>query len=546
MTGADVLARDLLARGIRYVTTLSGNGLNPFYEACRQAGLRLVDFRNEQAASFAADAGARLSGQLRVCAVSSAGAHVNALVGVMNAWFDGSPVLLISGQSASARRDGGSFQDIDQVALAAPLCKYARYVDRADRILFYLSEAIGRATAGRPGPVHLTIPIDVLEAEAPPVDFRQVSLSRTQVPPLAAPNRDQILDAAEMLAAAERPIIVAGSGVFYAEAGEALRIVAEGASIPVVVPIWDRGAIDEPSEWFLGVVGAASGGPRLLRHADLVLLVGARVDYRIGYARPPVLAPRAKIVRIDADPAELRQGVEPDVAILASPAPALTALAATATHLGLRPSAYWLDYARQLDREFRAPFTGPVPPAPPMTGRHIVEAIRPFLTEDCLFLIDGGNIGQWAQQVIHDRYPSNWLTCGASGIIGWGIAGAIAAKIEHPDRPVILLSGDGSIGFGLAELETAVRQKTPFVAIVADDQAWGIVATGQRQRYGPEGEVASHLGPVAYDVVARGFGAEGVRVERPEDIEPAIRQGLASGKPTLIQVPIAVGGPGEV
>jgi thiamine pyrophosphate-dependent acetolactate synthase large subunit-like protein len=147
--------------------------------------------------------------------------------------------------------------------------------------------------------------------------------------------------------------------------------------------------------------------------------------------------------------------------------------------------------------------------------------------------------------MLADRYPGNWLTCGPSGLVGWGVAGAIGVKLAHPERPVILLSGDGALGFGLMELETAVRHNTPFVAVIADDQAWGIVTSGQLQSSGPDGVIASRLGAVAYDRVAEGLGAVGVRVASPDEIAPAVAGGLASGRPTLVQAPIAVLGPAD-
>ena len=145
-----------------------------------------------------------------------------------------------------------------------------------------------------------------------------------------------------------------------------------------------------------------------------------------------------------------------------------------------------------------------------------------------------------------DRYPGHWLTCGASGVVGWGIAGGVAAKLAFPDRPVVVLSGDGAIGFGLVELETAVRQNAPFVVVLADDRCWGSVVSGQRHRYGEEGVVGSMLGQVDYAKVAEGLGAVGVRVERAEEIGPAVARGLASGRPTLVYVPVVPGGPGEI
>jgi acetolactate synthase-1/2/3 large subunit len=178
-----------------------------------------------------------------------------------------------------------------------------------------------------------------------------------------------------------------------------------------------------------------------------------------------------------------------------------------------------------------------------MTGHHLVEALRPLITDDLAFLVDGGNIGQWAHVLLWDRYPGHWLTCGASGVVGWGLPGAIAAKLLHPERPVLLLSGDGAIGFTIAELEIAVRHKVPIVVVIADDQAWGIVASGQKKSLG--GPIASILGPVDYARVARGFGAGGVVVKTPEELTAATRRALAASKPTVIEVPIALQGPTE-
>jgi acetolactate synthase-1/2/3 large subunit len=180
-----------------------------------------------------------------------------------------------------------------------------------------------------------------------------------------------------------------------------------------------------------------------------------------------------------------------------------------------------------------------------MTGRHVVEAIRPFLTEEVVFLIDGGNIGQWAHMALADRYPGNWLTCGASAVVGWGIPGAMAAKLAFPESSVLLLSGDGAFGFTIAEIEAATRQGLPFVTVVADDKAWGIVVSGQRQSHGEEGVLASRFGPIRYDEVAKAFGANGTTAGSVEELAGAIRQGMGSDRPTVIRVPISIGGPAD-
>ncbi len=544
MNGADFLVASLKAREVPFVTTLSGNGLNPFFLACQRGGLPIVDFRNEQAASYAADAYARLTGRLGVCAVSSGVAHVNAFAGLVNAYFDGAPLLLFTGASERRRADAGRFQDLDQVALAAPVCKYAKEVDRAERFAFYLNEACSRALGGRPGPVHLTAALDVLDQEIDPPACWQLRSAPAVVRPQAAADPAAIAAAADLLHRAQRPLLVAGSGIFYARAGEALHRLASTFQIPVQVPIWDRAQVPEPTPYFMGVVGAASGGPQLLPAADLVLMVGAQVDYRTGYLEPPAVDANARVVRIDVDSAALRQGVEPALAVQADPRSALTALADELARRDTAPFSAWADAARSRYLEFRRRWDEPLPAAP-ATGRHLAEALRPLLDEETLFLVDGGNIGQWVHMALGNRYPENWLTCGASGVVGWGLGGAIAAKTAFPKRPVVLLSGDGSFGFTIAELETAVRHNAAFVAVVAYDRYWGIVASGQRRAYGEEGVLGCRLGPVAYDKVAEDFGALGLRAERPEDVLPAVRRGLESGRPTVVHTPINPGGPAD-
>jgi acetolactate synthase-1/2/3 large subunit len=501
MTGAEVFAQVLQSHGIEWIATLCGHGLDPLYEGCRGAGLRLVDTRNEQAASYLAEACGRLTRRPGVVAVSSGVAHVNALAGVANAFFDGAPMLLVSGAAAVSTMGRGHFQDMDQVAVAAPLCKHARLVDRVENLAPALVEALAAAVRDRPGPVHLTIPMDVQRAEA----------GAPAAAPLRAPRSEAVT--MPLLPPAERPLLIAGSGVFYADAGEALARFCARAAMPVVTPIWDRGSIDRPMPEFMGVIGAATGGPRLLEDADLVLLCGARSDYRVGYLEPPAIRPDCRVVPIEPEHLE--------------------ALAA-------RPTPAWLAEAQRRRDEFRRAFErAAVRPPGGLHALDIVAALRAVLTEETVLLIDGGSIGQWCHQLLADRYPGHWLTCGASGVVGWGLPGAMAARLCFPGRPVILVSGDGAMTFTVAELECAVRQRLPFVAVVADDQAWGITRTGHVRQFGQA--VASELGPVDFAALAVSLGARGVRVNQPAEITAEIQRGLEESIPRVIHVPIRGG-----
>ena len=545
MNGADLLVGELVARGVPFVPVLCGNGLDPFLVSASKADLRVVDTRNEQAASYIADSYARLTGRVGVCAVSSGIAHVNALAGVLNAWYDGAPLVLITGASPSAMLGRGAFQDVDQLALARPICKRVELVTRSERIPLAVHEAFAAATSGRPGPAHLTIPVDVLSAEVAAHEAKRPFSTLGEARGRAAGDAQRIRQTARILAGAKRPLIVAGSGAFYAGAGEALQRFAKISGIPVVTPIWDRGVIDAPASEFLGVIGAAGGEPQLLEDVDLILMLGARVDYRLRYLDSPPMAEGVRVIRVEMDPNELYQGTEPDVAITADPRTALEQLATAWEEIAAGVHTSWLEEARRRHQAFYGQWSvSPKRESGPMTGGQLIDALRPVLTDDALFLIDGGNIGQWVHmKMCNGRYPGHWLTCGASGVVGWGVPGAMAARLTFPDRPVLLLSGDGAIGFGIAEFESAARQGIPFVAVLADDSAWGIVVSGQRRTCGAT--MASEIGPADYAAVARAFGARGVRVEKPDEVALAVEDGFRSGAPTLIQVPIRVGGPAD-
>ena len=544
MTVADVLVEELQSRGVPFVATLNGHGLDPFYLACRRAGMRMIDVRNEQAAGYMAEVAGRLSRSVGVCAVSGAVAHANALTGVLNAWFDGAPMLLITGITPHARLGYGDFQDFNPVPMAAPITKYARMVDSPQRVAQIVHEAFTRATTDRPGPVHLSLPIDVASAELDPAEAVRSPVRSGEVRHCGAANAELVEEAARLIRSAARPVLVAGSGVYYSHGEEALAGFVHRQQIPVVAPIWDRGSVPVPIDPFLGVIGAASGGARLLPDADLVIMAGAEFDYRVGQLSPPVVGQDATVIRIHADETCLRRGLESQVSIHAAPGTVLAQLTEACGRLDCPPASEWLVEARKRRDAFRRQCLGAADKFPPGTnGRDVVLAVGEVLTDQSILLVDGGNIGQWFHQLLLDRMPGHWVTCGASGVVGWGLPGALAARALYPDRPVILLSGDGAFTFTVAELECASRQGLPIVAVVADDRRWGISASGHTRNYGEP--LYSTLGPTRLDQVAEGFGCRGVRVEKKDELAPAIRTALSADQPTVIHVPIVPGGPDD-
>ena len=542
MTTADILVEELQARGVRFVATLNGHGLDPFYLACKRAGLRMIDVRNEQAAGYMAEVTGRLTRSVGVCAVSGAVAHANALTGVLNAWFDGAPMMLITGITPFADLGWGNFQDFNPVPMTLPICKYARLLDVPERVGQIVHEAFAAATTGRPGPVHLSLPIDVASAEVDPAKVSRSRVRSGEVQRGGGGDAALIAEAVTMIGRAVRPLLVAGSGVYYARGEEALVRFVSQQQIPTVVPIWDRGSVPERIEQFVGVVGAATGGARLIPDADLLILAGTEFDYRVCQISPPVVSLDVPVIRIHADAARLRCGLEADLSIHGSPAAVLDQLTEACTQSDVPTGQAWLNEARQRRDAFRQQCLDAADRLPKGTNAaDVVLAIGQVLTDETVLLVDGGNIGQWCHQLLADRYPGHWITCGASGVIGFGLPGAMAARALYPDRPILLLSGDGSFTFTIAELECAARQQLPFVAVVADDERWGISATTHERQYGQP--LYSTLGPTRLDEVAQGFGCRGVRIEQVGQLVPELQAALCADRPTVIQVSIVPGSP---
>ncbi|HID07717.1 MAG TPA: thiamine pyrophosphate-binding protein, partial [Armatimonadetes bacterium] len=252
MSGAELLVGELKRRGISFIAVLCGHGLNPLLYAAQRAGIRIIDVHNEQTASYIADAYARLTRRVGICAVSAGVAHVNAFAGLLNAWFDCAPVVLITGASELRNLGRGAFQDVNQVHLAMPICKRAELVTCPERIPHAVHESFNVATAGYPGPVHLTIPLDVLSAEVDPNAIGMQSRIHSEVKQRTAADAQLVREAVRMLASASAPLIIAGTGAFYADAGDELLSFASLSRIPIVTPIWDRGVVDYPSQYFLG------------------------------------------------------------------------------------------------------------------------------------------------------------------------------------------------------------------------------------------------------------------------------------------------------
>jgi acetolactate synthase I/II/III large subunit len=535
--GADRLVQALQAAGVRCVFSLSGNHIMPVYDALIGSGIRLIHTRHEAAAVHMADAWARLTGEVGVALVTGGPGHANAVGALYTALMAESAVVLLSGHAPTSQLGMGAFQEMRQADLAAPVCKATWTSAGPDALASDLARAFQVARSGRPGPVHLSLPVDALDAASDPA-----SAGRT-LPPVAAfapqpmPLTDS--DAQALLSwvqAASRPLILAGPGALTRSGRAACTALEAACGIPVIGMESPRGVAD-PS------LGALA---EVLTQADAVLLVGKRLDFTLKFGQ--ALSPDTRWAQVDADGDEIERsrravGIRLEHTAIADLPAALAALTSMETSAP-RPTppplrADWLATVRHAIA-FR-------PPAwPQATGSqpdrlHPVQMLRPLQAvldshPDAVFIADGGEIGQWAQAVLH---APQRLVNGVAGSIGSALPFALAARCALPDDvPVVAVMGDGTVGFHLSELDTAVRHRLPVLAVVGNDARWNAEYQIQLKDYGADRLFGCELAPTRYDRAAAALGGHGELVERADDLQPAVQRALASGLPACLNVMI--------
>ena len=533
ITGSHLFARALKREGVSTVFTIAGDHILPVLDVMEDFDFRFIDGRHEQAVVHMADAWARINDQIGVCMVTTPG-HANALPGLVHAMATEAPVLNISGSDKLSRYDRGMMQEIDQVGMAKATCKAAWLVRDAERLPEYLSMAIRTAFSGRRGPVHLTIPIDVQEAVVTEesVRFPDPGTSRRSGHSLA--GREQVRRAVKLLHGAERPMVVASSPAGYGgSAGELLRRFAETTRIPLFTEGTARGAVADDHPYCFGFFDLGlNRAAAKMREADVVLILGRKLDHSIGYALPPVLAADATLIQVDPDPEQIGRNREAQVGIAGDVAGVVEQLAEAAAALDW-PDRPWL---ASLEAELRgqAEWAESVAePGPPMHPFFVYKTLEKFLREDDILVFDGGDFCHFGKLYLPAR-PRGWWSLPDLGMLGSAMPTAIAAKAARPDARVVLISGDGSFGFNGFEFDTAVRHGLDIVTVLGNDSAWGIDRQIQLAAYGRA--VATDLLPSRYDLVAEGLGGHGEFVSRPQELAPALERAFAAGKPALVNV----------
>lgn len=529
--GGRLVADHLADEGIDALFTLTGGHISPIFDGCKDRGIRVIDVRHEQAAAHAADAYARLTFRPGVAAVTAGPGVTDAITGVTNAFYANSPVVLLGGRNPLALEGMGALQDAPQLELLRPVAKRVDTVLETRRTREVLDAAFRAALAPRMGPAYVDLPMDVLMTPVDPDTLAVSGGQRATVPP--APDPDAVAAVADLLAAAERPVVLCGSGTYWAQASDALDQLARTAGLPVYVNGMARGILPSDHPHLL-----ALSRRQALRQADVVLALGIDFDFRIGYGRPPAYRDDVEVVHVDPQPDRIGHNRPVAHGIVSDVASFLRALLAHDARFGRTGATPWFEQLRAEESRRRAARDGAAASdASPVHPLRFAREVARWADPDAIVIGDGGDIvAHTAGQVRIDR-PGHWMDPGPFGCLGVGAPFALAAAHVHPDKQVLVVYGDGSFGFNAMEFESAARQGLPFVGIVGNDGAWGEMKAFHERVYGSDGMVAQDLDQqVAYERVVEALGGYGERVERPEEIGPALDRAAASGVPALVNV----------
>ena len=519
------IARFLKRRGVDRVFGLQGGHIQPIWDHVAQLGIRIIDVRDEGAAVHMAHAHAELTGGLGVAMATAGPGVTNCITAMANASLARMPVLLIGGCTSRPQANMGPLQDIPHVDLLKPVCRYARTARVADQVIREFDEAVSRAfgDVGEPGPSYIEIPTDVLRAHVAE-NLVLEDWMRPKPPRMLPPESGAVAKAAEVIWSAKKPLVVTGRGA--REAGAALVRLLDATGAVYLDTQESRGLVSPDHKSFVGAMRAAA-----MTEADLVIVVGRRLDYQMGYGSPAVF-PNARFIRIADNAGELLDNRRGDPELLATPALALDAIVAAA---GNRESACDKAWAQSLRtrHEKRSAFVpaptkgedGKVHPAA------IFDAIKQVADPDYLAIADGGDLLSFARVGISAR---TYMDAGAFGCLGVGVPYAVAAALAQPGRQVISINGDGAFGINAMEIDTAVRHGAKCVFIVSNNAAWNIERYDQEFNYGGR-VVGTTLRHADYAGMARALGAHGERVERAEDLAGALERALKNA-PALIDV----------
>lgn len=539
ITAAQLVAQALIDRNVQYVFTISGGHITPIYQYLENTDVTIFDTRHEQAAAFMAEAWGKLSRKAGVAIATAGPGFTNTLTGIASANVSNTPVVLICGSVGLDNKDRLDLQDMPQADVIKPMVKKTLICRKPERAAEYMDMAFRIAESGRPGPVYLEYPVDILNT---PVDIQAVKKPKTQ--PVSHPaDSDNAGELIDLLQQAKNPVMIAGTGAWQSDAADELKTFMEQAGIPLFTSLSGRGVVaDTHPLCFEGAVAVRPGaGFAAYFETDLVIFLGTRIS--LYYLFGDIINPAAKVVQVDIEPEEIGRNRQVDLPILSDVKGFLKVCSAVINQQQLSKKltdqfSPWVAKLQKAHEESKAQsqndwHSDNVPIHPLRLAREIDEFMN---QKDDIVAVDGGDTTTWMGMTRTMNKPGQYLDYGLFGSLAVGLPYANAAKIMHPKSRVLLITGDGSLGFNLMEFETAIRKNILVVVVISNDLGMGMIRHSQEIRIGHAIEDGTLIGRVDYHKMVEAIGGKGFFVEKPEDIRPALEQAFDSKKVCCINV----------
>lgn len=539
VAGGQLVAEALIDRNVEYIFTLSGGHITPIYQYLEGSCVTLFDTRHEQAAVFMAEAWGKMTRTPGVAMVTAGPGFTNSLTAVASSFFSNTPLVLISGCVGLDNKEKLDLQDMPQEDVISPMVKKTLVCQRTERIYEYVDMAFRTAAGGRPGPVYLEFPVDVLNAQ---VERDSVKKTSTMVDSRPADTRgaEEML---EMIGRAEKPLVIAGTGAWQSGAEAELTEFVEKTGIPVFTSLTGRGTVsDDHRLCFEGALAIRPGAAfAAYIETDLVIILGTRIS--LFYMFGEVFNPAAKIVQVDIKAEEIGRNREVDLPVVSDIKAYLAACTRIIDERGLSEKLTnrfegWIKKLEEAEKEGKSQsekdWTSENVPIHPLRLAREIDAFMD--RKDDIVVADGGDTTTWMGMTRRVNVPGSYLDYGIYGSLAVGLPYANAAKLRFPDSRVVLISGDGSLGFNFMEFENAIRKKLPIVVVISNDLGWGMIRHSQEIRIGHAIEAGTYIGRVDYHEMVEAMGGRGFYVEKPGEIRPALQEAFASGSVCCINV----------
>ena len=546
--GGALLARAFAEKGITHVFTLSGGFCNPALEGFADCGMTVINAPHEQVAGHLADGTTRITRKPAICLVGPEG-FANAVPAMMEAWGERSPVIFVTGSSTLKRQGSGGFKEIDDVSIAAPLTKYSASVTDGSRIPEFVDRAYKIALSGYPGPVHLSVPVDIMFSSFEEDSQRDERpfVRKAESPPKAWPEPQRLQSILEEFKKSKKPMLIGGHGVWWGNAENKLEELGKTLKIPVYNIPYHQKLLPETSDAYMGLADIHQYPPsaKALEESDLVMMLGGRLDNQMNFGNPPLFPKNSRLICINGSPEELEQNRSADQILLSDPSAFLEALMDFGKSRTSKERDEWYSLQKILRQEWVESSLSDLEQEEPddlmMHPLRLALEVQSLMNQNDWLVIDGGNTHFWSEIAVNmagaqGKELAGILHPGSFSMLGVGVSFGLAAKLNHPKDRVVVISGDGAFLSGGLSIEAAFQENVPITVVIDNNGGLTTISQQQERLFADERHVATDFRDIPFHTMFEGMGGHGELVEKPEDLKPALEKALSSGRTACVNV----------